>query len=248
MNAVYILWKRELIRYFRSRARIAGSLGQPLLFLIALGFGLGPVFQRAGQGNYFEFLGPGVVSMGILFTGIFSGIQIIWDRQFGFLKETLVAPVSRFEIMLGKALGGATVAFMQGLIVFILTLLLGVRINSFALLPVALISMFLIAVFFTALGIAIASLFEDMQGFQLVMNFVVQPTFFLSGALFPLNGVPSFLQIIAIFDPLSYGVDALRGAVTGQSHFGIGTDLLVLSVLTFIVLAIGSCLFSKIEI
>lgn len=248
MNAVYILWKRELIRYFRSRARIAGSLGQPLLFLIALGFGLGPVFQRAGQGNYFEFLGPGVVSMGILFTGIFSGIQIIWDRQFGFLKETLVAPVSRFEIMLGKALGGATVAFMQGLIVFILTLLLGVRINSFALLPVALISMFLIAVFFTALGIAIASLFEDMQGFQLVMNFVVQPTFFLSGALFPLNGVPSFLQIIAIFDPLSYGVDALRGAVTGQSHFGIGTDLLVLSVLTFIVLAIGSYLFSKIEI
>ncbi len=248
MNAVYILWKREIIRYFRSRARIVGSLGQPLLFLIALGFGLGPVFQKAGQGNYFEFLGPGVVSMGILFTGIFAGIQIIWDRQFGFLKETLVAPVTRFEIMLGKALGGATVAFMQGIIVFILTLLLGVRIYSLALLPVALISMFLIALFFTALGITIASLFEDMQGFQLVMNFVVQPTFFLSGALFPLNGVPKFLQVIAFFDPLSYGVDAIRGAITNQSHFGMGTDLMVLAVLTLVILSIGSYLFSKIEI
>ncbi len=248
MNAVYILWKREIIRYFRSRARIVGSLGQPLLFLIALGFGLGPVFQRAGQGNYFEFLGPGVVSMGILFTGIFAGIQIIWDRQFGFLKETLVAPVSRFEIMLGKALGGATVAFMQGVFVFVLTLLLGVRISSLAFLPIALVSMFLIALFFTALGIAIASLFEDMQGFQLVMNFVVQPTFFLSGALFPLSGVPKFLQLIASFDPLSYGVDAVRGAVTGQSHFGMGIDITVLVVLTFTVLAIGSYLFSKIEI
>jgi ABC-2 type transport system permease protein len=247
MNAVYILWKRELIRYFRSRARIAGSLGQPLLFLVALGFGLGPVFQKAGQGNYFEFLGPGVVSMGILFTGIFAGIQIIWDRQFGFLKETLVAPVTRFEIMLGKTLGGATVAFMQGLIVFILTLILGVKVSSWILLPVALISMFLIAIFFTALGIAIASLFEDMQGFQLVMNFVVQPVFFLSGALFPLNGVPRFLQVIAGVDPLSYGVDAIRGAVTGQSHFGMGVDLVVLVVLSLTVLSIGSFLFSKVE-
>ena len=247
MNAVYILWKRELIRYFRSRARIAGSLGQPLLFLVALGFGLGPVFQRAGQGNYFEFLGPGVVSMGILFTGIFAGIQIIWDRQFGFLKETLVAPVTRFEIMLGKTMGGATVAFMQGFFVLILTLLLGVKVHSFTMLPIALVSMFLIATFFTALGIAIASLFEDMQGFQLVMNFVVQPVFFLSGALFPLNGVPKFLQIIATVDPLSYGVDAIRGAITGQSHFGIGVDIIVLIVLCFVILSIGSYLFSKVE-
>lgn len=247
MNAVYILWKRELIRYFRSRARIVGSLGQPLLFLIALGFGLGPVFQKAGQGNYFEFLGPGVVSMGILFTGIFAGIQVIWDRQFGFLKETLVAPVTRFEIMLGKTLGGATVAFMQGVIVLILTLIIGVRVHSWALFPIALLSMFLIALFFTALGIAIASLFDDMQGFQLVMNFVVQPTFFLSGALFPLNDVPNFLQAIASFDPLSYGVDAIRGALIGKSHFGLGVDLVVLFVLSFIILSIGSYLFSKVE-
>ena len=248
MNAIYILWLRELKRYFRSRARLIGSLGQPLLFLIALGFGLGPVFQRAGQGNYFEFLGPGVVSMGIIFTGIFAGIQVIWDRQFGFLKETLVAPISRFEIVLGKALGGATVAFIQGVIVLILTLIIGVRVHSWVLFPVALFAMFLIALFFTALGIAIASIFEDMQGFQLVLNFVVQPTFFLSGALFPLNGVPKFLQVIAAFDPLSYGVDAIRGGLVNKTHYGLGLDLVLLSFLSLTILAIGSYLFSKIQL
>jgi ABC-2 type transport system permease protein len=247
MSAIYILWKRELIRYFRSRARLVGSLGQPLLFLVALGFGLGPVFQRAGQGNYFQFLGPGVVCMGILFTGVFAGIQIIWDRQFGFLKETLVAPVTRFEIMFGKTLGGATVAFLQGFIVLMLSMVVGFRVQNLLMIPLALVAMFLIALFFTALGISIASVLEDMQGFQLIMNFVVQPVFFLSGALFPLSGVAGFLSAIAYFDPLSYGVDAVRGSLTGVSHFGLVTDFVVLAIISSIVLAIGSYLFSKVE-
>jgi ABC-2 type transport system permease protein len=247
MSAIYILWKRELIRYFRSRARLVGSLGQPLLFLIALGFGLGPVFQKAGQGNYFQFLGPGVVCMGILFTGVFAGIQVIWDRQFGFLKETLVAPISRFEIMLGKTLGGATVAFLQGVFVLILSIVFGFRIQNILLIPLALVAMFLIALFFTALGISIASVLEDMQGFQLIMNFVVQPTFFLSGALFPLAGVVSFLSIISSFDPLSYGVDAVRGSLTGVTHFGLATDFVVLIIISSVILVIGSYLFSKVE-
>jgi len=247
MNAIYILWKRELTRYFRSRARLIGSLGQPLLFLIALGFGLGPVFQKAGQGNYFQFLGPGVVSMGILFTGVFSGIQVIWDRQFGFLKETLAAPVSRFEIMLGKTLGGATVAFLQGFFVLILTMVVGFRVENIFMIPVALAAMFLTALFFTAMGISIASLLEDMQGFQLIMNFVVQPTFFLSGALFPLTGVPGFISAIASFNPLTYGVDAVRGSLTGVTHFGLTTDFIVLPVISFVILTIGSYLFSRVE-
>jgi ABC-2 type transport system permease protein len=247
MSAVYILWKRELIRYFRSRARLVGSLGQPLLFLVALGFGLGPVFQKAGQGNYFQFLGPGVVCMGILFTGVFAGIQVIWDRQFGFLKETLVAPISRFEIMLGKTLGGATVAFIQGVFVLILSMIIGFKVQHVLLIPIALVAMFLTAIFFTALGISIASILEDMQGFQLIMNFVVQPTFFLSGALFPLTGVVSFLSIIAYFNPLAYGVDAVRGSLTGVTHFGLGTDFTVLVIISSVVLAIGSYLFSRVE-
>ena len=168
-------------------ARIIGSLGQPLLFLIGLGFGLGPVFQKAGQGNYIQFLAPGVIAMTVLFTSVFSGIELIWDRQFGFLKETLVAPVSRLTIMIGRVLGGATVAVGQGLIVCAFCLAAGFRFSGLAAAPMSLLFMALIAVLFTALGTAIASAMTDFQGFQLVMNFLVMPTFFLSGALFPLR-------------------------------------------------------------
>ena len=185
--------------------------------------------------------------MGILFTGVFAGIQVIWDRQFGFLKETLVAPVSRFEIMFGKTLGGATVAFIQGCFVLILTMVVGFRIQNLLMIPVALIAMFLIALFFTAMGISIASVLQDMQGFQLILNFIVQPVFFLSGALFPLSGVVSFLSIISAFDPLSYGVDAVRGSLTGITHFGLVTDFAVLIVICIIILSLGSYLFSKVE-
>jgi len=247
MQAIYILWLRELKRYFRSRARIIGSLAQPLLFLVSLGFGLGPVFQRAGQGNYFQFLGPGVVSMSILFTAVFAGIQIIWDRQFGFLKETLVAPVSRLSIMLGKTLGGATIATIQGIIVFILAVIVGFRPNL-TLLPLTLVFMILISIFFTAVGITIASTLEDMQGFQLIMNFLVQPLFFLSGALFPINNLPKVFSYIISFDPLTYGVDGIRGSLTGITHFGLTTDLIVLGVLTAMIVTIGSYLFSKIQL
>ncbi len=248
MNAIYILWLRQLKRYFRSRSRIIGSLGQPLLFLVALGFGLGPVFQRAGQGSYLEFIGPGIIAMSILFTAIFSGIEIIWDRQFGFLKETLVAPVARWQIMLGRTLGGATVAIFQGIIVLILSLLVGFRLQNATSIPMVLVFMFLIALLFTALGTAIASMLEDMQGFQLIMNFLVMPLFFLSGALFPLQGAPEALKAVARIDPLSYGVDGIRGTLTGGFHFGLTTDLAVLTIATALLVGIGSYLFSKIQI
>ena len=248
MSAIYILWLREVKRYFRSRARIVGALGQPLLFLLALGFGLGPVFQRAGQGNYFQFLTPGVIAQGVLFTSIFGGIQIIWDKQFGFLKETLVAPVSRIQIVLGKVTGGATVALFQGVFIFVLAFIFGFRPSTMFLLPLSIFIMILIALFFNGLGTAIASFLDDMQGFQLIMNFLVMPFFFLSGALFPLNGLPQVLKIITAIDPLTYGVDALRGTLTGASHFPLLTDITVLMVLSIVVLAIGSYLFSKIQL
>lgn len=248
MAAIYILWLRQIKRYFRSRARIVGSLGQPLLFLVALGFGFGPIFQRAGAGNYISFLAPGVICMGILFTAIFTGVEVIWDRQFGFLKETLVAPVSRLQIMVGRTLGGATVATIQGIIVLVLTNIVGFRVHNFLLLPAAFVVMFLIAILFTALGTAIASTLSDMQGFQLIMNFLVMPTFFLSGALFPLGGLPQALKIVALVDPLSYGVDGLRATLTGTSHYGLHWDFLVLGVLASILLTAGAWLFSKIQV
>ena len=248
MATIYILWLRQLKRYFRSRARMVGSLGQPLLFLVALGFGLGPIYQKAGGGNYMNFLAPGIIAMSVLFTAMFNGVEVIWDKQFGFLKETLVAPVSRIEIMVGRTLGGATVATLQGVIVFFLSLIIGFRPVSFAYLPLALLFAIIVALFFTALGTAIASLLDDMQGFQLIMNFLVMPIFFLSGALFPLDGLPSYITDIARIDPLSYGVDGLRGALLGVYHFGLSLDLLLLGCITVILLAIGSYLFSKIQI
>jgi ABC-2 type transport system permease protein len=248
VSIVYVLWLRQIKRYFRSRARIVGSLGQPLLGLISLGFGFGPVFQRAGQGNYIQFLAPGVIAMTVLFSGIFNGIELIWDRQFGFLKETLVAPVPRVTIMIGRTLGGATTSVMQGLIVAIACLIVGFRPNGAMAIVGGIVFMTLIAIMFTALGTAIASVLSDFQGFQMVMNFLVMPIFFLSGALFPLVGLPRALDIIAKIDPLSYGVDGLRGSMTGLSHFGQATDLAVLSVLTVALLLVGSRLFAKIQI
>jgi len=247
LDVIGMLWLRQLKRYVRSRARVVGALGQPLLFLVALGFGFGPVFQRAGQGNYIQFLAPGIVCMTILFTAIFSGIELIWDRQFGFLKETLVAPVSRLTIMIGRTLGGATVALIQGLIVSVACVAVGFR-PALSAAPTAFVFMTLVAVMFTAFGTAIASVMEDFQGFQLVMNFIVMPTFFLSGALFPLTNVPRALELVATADPLSYGVDGLRSTLTGLSHFGVATDLAVLTVLTLALVMAGSYLFSRIEL
>src|SRR6266446_2703281 len=152
MNVVYVLWLREVKKYLRSRVQIVASLGSPLMYLGVLGFGLGPVFQRAGEGKYLQFMAPGVIGMTVLFTAMFSGIAMLWDRQFGFLKETLVAPVPRLLIMIGRTLGGATVALIQGLIVVVICLLTGFRPVSAGALPYAFVFMALIAVMFTALG------------------------------------------------------------------------------------------------
>ena len=248
MSTIYILWLRQLKRYFRSKTRMIGSLGQPVLFLVALGFGFGPIYEKAGGGDYIQFLAPGIICMGILFTSIFMGIEIIWDRQFGFLKETLVAPVSRFNIMIGRTLGGATVAMFQGIIIFLISLAIGFRPFNYAYVLVAFLIMFLIALLFTALGTAIASRMEDMHGFQLIINFLIMPIFFLSGALFPLTNLPPVIETIARLNPLSYGIDGLRDVLLNISHFGLSVDLGVLGITCLFLLGIGSYLFSKIQI
>jgi ABC-2 type transport system permease protein len=244
---IYILWLRQIKRYFRSKSRMIGSLGQPVVFLVALGFGFGPVFAKAGGGNYIQFLSPGIIAMSIMFTAVFSGIELIWDRQFGFLKETMVAPVSRLAIMFGRTLGGATVATIQGTIVFIITIAIGFRPDIAAVLW-GLLFMFGIAIVFTAFGTAIASTMEDMQGFGLISQLVNMPLFFLSGALFPLTTAPWAIRAIAFINPLSYGVDGLRGAFTGVSRYPISIDALVVAGITVLFLIIGSWLFSRVEV
>ncbi len=242
------MWLREVKRFIRSKSRIVGALGQPILFLVALGYGLGPVFQKAGQGNYLEFIAPGIIGMTIIFTAIFNGMQIIWDRQFGFLKETMVAPVSRLSIMFGRTLGGATVATAQGTLVLFIAMVAGFRpVSWLGILP-ALFIMLLIALLFSAIGITVASKLKDMQGFQLIMNFLVMPLFFLSGALFPLDNVPPALLIVAKFDPLSYGVDALRYFLDGAATFPLALDIGMLLGVTAFFLVLGSYFFSQMEV
>jgi ABC-2 type transport system permease protein len=248
VSAIYILWLRELKRYSRSRAQVIASLGQPLLYLLALGFGLGPIFEKAGQGSYLQFVAPGVIGLSVLFSSIFSGIGLLWDRQFGFLKETLVAPVPRLHIMIGRTFGGATVAMIQGLLVIIICLIAGFRPQHVSTLPLAVLFMALIAIVFAALGTTIGSRLQNMQGFQLIMNFLVMPIYFLSGALYPLNNLPVGLRIATRIDPLTYGIDGLRGAFTGTSHFSVGTNAAVMSVVAVIFLALGAQSFSKIQI
>ncbi len=216
MKVIYILWLRELKRYVRSKVQIVVSLGQPALYLLALGFGFGPVFAKAGKGSYLQFMAPGVIGMTVLFSSVFSGIAMLFDRQFGFLKETLVAPVSRLQIMIGRTLGGATVAMIQGCLILIICLIAGFRPASWIAIPVAFLFVAMIAIVFAAMGTALGSVIQDMQGFQLVMNFLVLPIFFLSGALFPLSNLPRVLTWITHGDPLAYGVDGLRGALIGS--------------------------------
>jgi ABC-2 type transport system permease protein len=248
MEAIYALWLREVKRYSRSPVQIVVSLGQPMLYLLILGFGLGPVFQKAGSGSYLQFVAPGVIGMSILFSSIFSGVGLLWDRQFGFLKETLVAPVPRTRIMLGRTLGGATVAVIQGTLVMVVCLIAGFRPAHATELPAAMLFMLLIAVVFGAMGTAIGSVLQDMQGFQLIMNFLVMPIFFLSGALFPLTNLPTALRVLTSLDPLSYGIDGLRGSLINATHFGPTMDAVVLGLAATVLLAIGTYLFSRIEV
>lgn len=247
-NALYVMWLRQLIRYWRTRSRIIGSLAQPVLFLVALGFGLGPVYSKAGGGDYIQFLAPGIIGMSILFTAMFSGMEVIWDRQLGFLKETLVSPSSRFSVFIGRTLGGATVALIQGIVLLIITMLLGFRPVSLTLLPLALVFMFLLAYVFTALGTALASKVQDMQAFPLIMNFIIMPVFFLSGALYPLESAPTTIKTIALFDPLSYQIDALRQILTNASHFGLAIDFGITIMCAALVTLLGIYLFNRVEV
>ncbi|MDD1672340.1 MAG: ABC transporter permease [Methanomicrobiales archaeon] len=248
MDIIYTIWLRNMKRYIRSKSRIIGSISMPLFFLVFLGFGLNSVVQLPGLGgNYIVFLIPGMVAMSVLFTSVFSGIQIIWDKQFGFLKETLVAPVSRLEIMLGQTLGGATIAVLQGFMILVLSVFIGLHLSSLTGFLIALGFMILIGISFTAFGIAIASRMEDMTGFQLIMNFVIFPIFGLSGALFPISSLPAWIAPITLLDPLTYGVEGIRYGLTGFSQINPLISFTVIGGFTLVMTVLGAFLFRKIK-
>ncbi len=249
MDIVYTIWLRNVKRYLRSKSRMVGSLGMPMFLLLVLGFGLNSVVAIPGmEQGYIGFIMPGIISMSVLFTSVFAGIQIIWDKQFGFLKETLVAPVSRLEIMLGQTFGGATTAVIQGFIILVLSLFMGLDISSISGFGIAVIFMLLIGISFTAFGIAIASRMEDMHGFQLIMNFVIFPIFGLSGALFPIDSLPGWARYLTLMDPLTYGVEGIRYGLLGSSQIDPGISFVVLSGFTILMVILGSYLFRKISV
>lgn len=232
LRAVGVVWQRELIRFVRARARIVTGLVQPLLFLFVLGSGLSPLVGDAGGFDFRQFVFPGVIAMSVLTTAIFSAVSIVWDREFGFLREMLVAPVSRASLVLGKALGGATVATLQGAIMLVLAPAVGVHVTLGMVVGVFAAAA-LMAFALTSLGILVASRIQKMESFQIVMQFLLLPMLFLSGALFPLSGLPSWLTVLTRINPVTYAVDPLRRAVfaaqdlspAATEQFGAGVSL-----------------------
>ena len=245
ISAIVSLWKREVIRFFRAKSRVIGTLGFPFFFLAVLGTGLNSVMSIPGS-SYIDFMTPGILAMVLMFGSVFSGVIVIMDRQFGFLKETLVAPVSRISIIAGKSLGGATTAMFQGLLMLGIAMLLGADIRLETI-PLVLAFMAIVSLSFVSLGIAIASMMEDMHGFQLVVNFLIMPMFFLSGALFPLESAPEMIRNISYLDPLTYAVEAFRFLLHGSSQMPILLSTGVLVVFLLSTTYTAAYLFSRIE-
>jgi len=247
-QAIYIMWLRQMKRFIRSKSRLVSSIVQPLFFLFILGSGF-RVATFAGVDDYLSFLAPGIIAMAILFSSMFTGISVLWDKQFGFLQEVLVAPVSRFSIIIGRTLGGGTVALIQGFIILLIALGLGVKISGVFGLLLTFVFMILIAFTAVGFGLVLASKMEDFQGFQLIMNLLIMPLLFLSSAFFPVTANPT-MKTISSFNPLFYMVDGLRGSLI------IGTatvnppllDLLVVLVVCIIMMGLGSYFFSKSEV
>lgn len=224
--AIRMIWLRDLIRHFRDRIRLLGSVSRPILWLLIMGTGLRPSFNVAGL-PYTHFIFPGIIVMNLIFASMYSTISIIWDREFGFLKEILVAPIPRSSIVLGKTLSGSTIAFVEGL--FVLAFAPVIKINLppahlLLLLPV----MFFVAFVCTSLGIVIAARMTSFEGFGVISNFVIMPMFFLSGAMFPIDNLPLWVNIGIRLNPLTYGVDLLRRITLGIKVFSLSTDVLCL--------------------
>lgn len=248
MQVLEVLWLRQMRRYFRSRSRIIGSIGQPLLFLLALGYGLGAVFERAGQGDYLQFLVPGIIMQTILFSSIFWGAGIIFDRRFGFMSELLAAPVPRLKILMGSASGGATISLIQAIMVMAIAILMGFEPISLIAIPIGIFIMAVLSLALTSFGAGMASSVEDFQGFQAINSFVMFPLFFLSNALYPLTDAPDVLRILASLNPLSYAVDGLRYVFLGTSHFSIWLDMAVLAATLVVSVIYAVNRFNRIQV
>jgi ABC-2 type transport system permease protein len=253
LYAIYSLWLREMIRFFRLKSRLIGSLGAPFFFLAFLGMG----FKTGGGASaipgipsgvdYVSFLTPGIIGMTLLFSSTFAGLSVLWDREFGFLKEIMVAPVSRVAVILGRTAGGATTAIIQSIIILIAGFALGSKPASLPGFMLSLVFMIMIATTFIGMGLAFASKMKDMSGFSLIMNFLIFPLFFLSGAIYPITNLPKSVQILAYINPLTYGVDGLRYSLIGIHTLPVQMDFVLLAISCLAMLGLGAYLFETTE-
>ena len=247
-NAVYVLWLREMKRFLRARSRVVGVLIMPLFFLLGLGLGLGSLIHLSSGSSYLQFLAPGIIAMSLMSTAVSSGFSVIWDRQFGFLKEIMVTPNSRTSIVLGRAAGGSTTALVSATAVSVIALLIGFQVTVSPMIIVAIVFMLLIALVFISLGLILASVISDLQGFGLITNFFTLPLLFLSNSIFPISTLPGIVQDIAYINPLTYGVDGIRGSLGGANILPLTTDFVVLFCVVAVMIAIAAYAFNKSEV
>ncbi|WP_025884630.1 ABC transporter permease [Asaia prunellae] len=247
IDVLFCLWLRQVRGFLRARGRVVSAFAQPFIFLVALGLGFAPVFRKAGEGDYFTFLAPGVIGAGILFNAIYSGADLLWDRQFGFIKETLVSPVSRHWILLGRALGVASVALIQALVVGMTCLVLSATWPGLGQCLTIFVFALLVALLFAFFGSILGSVMSDAQSFSQIVNFTVTPIFYLSGAVFPLEGQSSLIRGLAFCNPLTYGIDGMRGGLSGHYIIAPSVSFIILAFSTLVTACIAQYAFSRIR-
>jgi len=252
VRPIYVICLREFKKFFREKSRLFGTLARPLLWLFVVGNGMSSLIRPHIGFSYLQFIFPGMIGMTILFSSIFSSISIVWDREFGFMKEMLVAPISRLSIVVGKAISGTLISLAQAIIILLLTPFLGLHLTLTQFLEVVVVST-LVSFCITSLGILIAARLTSFDGFNIIMNFLVMPMLFLSGAMYPVTSMPSALHFLTLINPLTYGIDALKHVLLHDStpplgqEFPFSLDLFVVSSLSAIMLALAALSFSKKE-
>lgn len=243
---IYALWLRDMKWFVRSRMRVISMLAVPFFWLVIVGMGLTAIVPGIpGAGSYLDFMAPGIVGMAVLFSAVYSGVSVIWDKRFGFMKEVLVAPASRAHVMLGRVLGGVTISTLEGLALLLVSGLVGAKLPAGAGFLHMVIFMVLISLGFVSMGIAMASRIVDPHAFSALWSFIVMPLFFLSGTIYPIGVVPEWLRALAYASPLTYGVDGLRASILGFAYFSVGVDLAILTAFSLGMLAIGAHLFRR---
>jgi ABC-2 type transport system permease protein len=244
LACIEMVWLRDTLRYFRERSQLIGSIVRPILWLFILGMGLRGAAQSVQGFSYTQFIFPGIVAMTVIFTSIQSAITIIWDREFGFLKEILVAPVPRTSIAIGKCLAGTTLSLIQSSIIMLLSPLVHVRIPLLHIIPMLLV-IALLSFALTGVGVLIAARMTSFQGFGTIMNFVIMPMWFLSGAMFPPTGLPHWLNALVRINPMTYGVDLIRRLILGIGFYRPWFDVTFLAVFSFVITAIAVFFFNR---